>query len=452
MFKHVKLLFFLVLLSFSLLLYWGCDQPEDVLTPLTETNLWLQPEKLPDNPEGMVYELWVADATDTVSIERFGYDFARRKFLNVDGTDRVDSNQFHLNYDILTFTNILLSVELNPDDNSNSPGAIMLVDFTASQTIKMKFPKMDSLWSSTIWYSMESASDGMDSLTDGYSIWFCGYTEASRDFNDTLSIVEWAEIPETLDVEEVPDTGVVVFIGIDTVTIERRDTVRVYGLDSFPQSIIRFDSLLDTLFEAPFVNERLAIEFEVVPGTIVYDNFLMNNEDFGFPDLSEYGWKYKGWVVSPQIDSTAVNTRMTLPSWVIIGTALDETEGAMLTTGTFTNPCYPDDANPYVVSTRVPRVPGEDFLTNLPEGIPAVNLVPSRSGNPGRVFISLEPCNWNSDTTNFPLVAFIGELPEDRAAVTSGVALQQFYLRGWMQDESDPFYGFPWIRVNIERK
>ncbi len=450
MFKHVKLLFFLVLLSFPLSLFWGCDQPEDVVTPLTQTNIWLSPEKLPDNPDGMVYELWVANATDTLSIEKFGYDFSRRKFLDTEGSDRADSNQFFLNYDLMDFTDILLSIELNPDDNSNSPGPIMLMDYTSSQTIKMKFPKMDSLWAATVWYCMESASDGMDSLTDGYSIWLSSYNQNTRDWNDTLSIVSWVETPEVLT-EYVSGDTVEVFIGIDTPTIITKDTVRVYGLDMFTQSIVRFDSLLDTLVDEPYINERLSIEYQVVPGTITHDNFIQNDEDFGFPVLSEYGWKYKGWVVSPQIDSTAVTTRITMPAWVLIGDALNETEGAMLTTGTFADVRHADDANPYVMSTRVPTVPGEDFLTNLPGGISAVNLVPNNNGNPGRVFISLEPDNYNCDTTNFPLIPFIGELPEFRDSVTADDNIQQFYLRGWMQDESDPFTGFPWIKVTIER-
>lgn len=450
MIKRSKLLLFLVLPLVPICLFYGCDQPEDVLTPITKTNIWLTPSKLPSNPDGMVYELWVANSTDSIPIEKFGYDFGMGRFLEPDGSLRADTNRFFLPYDLLDFTILFVSVERDPDDNTNSPGPIMLMDITAYETIKLKFPKSDSLWAATIWYNMETPSDGLDSITDGYALWFATYTERTRALNDTTGINDFWVDSVLLTDRQPPDT-VISSIGIDLASIIIKDTSRIYGLDTVTHTVCRFDIILDTMVDTPYYATTLGIEYAVTFGTVVCDTFSQgpDNEDFGMPVLIDYGWKYKGWVVSPQIDSIAVTTRMTKPAWVIQNEALEETEGAMLTIGTFADVRLPDDANPHVVSARVPPFPGEDFLVNLPGGIGPVNLVPSLGGNPGRVFLSLEPVNAVSDTTNFPLIPFIGPFPDRRDEVTADV--QQFFLRGWMQDESDPFCGFPWMMVEYER-
>ena len=119
MFKRNKLLCLLILALLSSSVYWGCDQPEDVLTPLTRTNVWLDETKMPTNPEGMLYELWVADASDSVSLGKFGYDYTLHRYLDVDGSVRADSNKFYVGCDAMDFTSILVSVECSPDDNTN---------------------------------------------------------------------------------------------------------------------------------------------------------------------------------------------------------------------------------------------------------------------------------------------------------------------------------------------
>ncbi|UCG62742.1 MAG: anti-sigma factor [Candidatus Zixiibacteriota bacterium] len=459
MFKRNKLFILLILPLLSILPFWGCEQPEDVLTPITETTVWLTANKLPTNPDGMVYELWVANSTDSVPIEKFGYDFVSGRFLETDGSVRSDSNEFLINYDLLDFTTIFVSVERNPDDNSNSPGAIMLYDLTVSETIKMRFPKMDSLWAASVWYNMESPSDGapggiagLDPTTDGYAVWFSSYIEMLRPLNDTLGIFDWSVAYDTLEDYTGPEEMIVV-IGIDDNSIVTKDTARVFGLDLIEQKVTRFDILLDTITEPPYVATVLTINYDVYESNISFDNFNQgqDNEEFGLPVLTDFGWRYKGWVVSPYIDSDAITSRMTMPAWQIIGIELDETDGAMLSTGVFGDVRYPDESNPYVASARIPPYPGEDFLMNLPDGIAPVCLVPNENGNPGRVFISLEPINAVSTATNFPLIPFLGELPESRSMVTDGNLTQRFVLQGWMQDLSDPYRGFPWIGVRYER-
>ncbi len=49
----------------------GCDQPDDVVTLDSSAYVTLNPERLPSNPEGTVYQLWIADDTDTLSLGKF---------------------------------------------------------------------------------------------------------------------------------------------------------------------------------------------------------------------------------------------------------------------------------------------------------------------------------------------------------------------------------------------
>lgn len=484
MFKRYKLLLLLVLPLLSCSFFGGCEQPEDALTPLTKTNIWLSPTKLPSNPEGTVYELWVANSTDSLPLGKFGYDFVLGRFLEPDTLYRLraDSNKFFLGYDLKDFTTIFVSIERYPDDNSNSPGAIMLMDFTNSETVKLRFPKIDSLWDASVWYNMETPSDGapggvsgLDPTTDGYGLWFSSYNEKTSEFNDTLGIVDWAVQIDTL-LEDFCDTFVVcdtivfepymfvvcdtfvgcdsveVVMGIDSASIISKDTLLIRGLDTVSQRVVRFDLVLDTITEPPYLATLLSIQYDIFTGDLSWDEFSQGEDDkeFGLPVLTEYGWQYKAWVASPYIDPGVVTNRITLPAWKIIGSELDETDGAILSTGSFADVRNADDANPYCPSLRVPDYPGEDFLTNLPGGLDPICLVPNETGNPGRVFLSMEPMNIVSDSTNFPLILFLGEFPEAREDVI-GTEPQRFVLRGWMQDLSDPSRGFPWILVSFER-
>ncbi|UCD63297.1 MAG: hypothetical protein JSW34_11180 [Candidatus Zixiibacteriota bacterium] len=456
MFKRNKLLFLLILALLSSCLYWGCEQPEDILTPLSKTNIWLQEEKLPANPPGMVYELWVAGSSDTLSLGKFGYDQILHRYLETDGSVRSDSNEFFAAYDAMSYTDMLVSVERFPDDNTNSPGAIMLMGSLSDQTVRLRFPQIDSLWGATAWYNMESPSDGLDSVTDGYAVWFATYTEQTRPMNDTNAIVEWW-VDTLIDTEHESGDTVIVTTGLDPASILVKDTGRIFGLDTVYHSVVRFDLVRDTLTDEPYFNTSLSIVYDVTVGSVIFDEFNQGETEehpegeFLMPLLIDYGWKYKGWIVSPQIDSNIVANRMTMPAWRQLDPWLDECEGAVLTTGTFADARCADDANPYVASTRVPQYPGEDFLMNLPGNHPPVNFVPSRTGNPGRVFISLEPINSVTDTTNFPLIPFVGELPYSRTEVTDSDAVQQFVLRGWMMQESDTDHGFPWMGVTMKR-
>ena len=59
--KHMLLL---ILVVGSMALYWGCEQTETTSTIFTDedqTILYLEPERMPSTPHGMIYSLGVAD-------------------------------------------------------------------------------------------------------------------------------------------------------------------------------------------------------------------------------------------------------------------------------------------------------------------------------------------------------------------------------------------------------
>jgi hypothetical protein len=76
---------------------------------------------------------------------------------------------------------------------------------------------------------------------------------------------------------------------------------------------------------------------------------------------------------------------------------------------------YDSLGNPLDTVYRVPNVPGEDFLDAAALSAATggaittpVNLLAQGSGT---VFISIEPSNRLTDSTNFPLIAFARRLP-----------------------------------------
>jgi hypothetical protein len=457
--KRNKLLFFFFLALVSTLTYWGCSQPEDVLTPVSQTKMWLHEERLPTTPPNMVYELWLGNITqtdtviikDAVSLGRFKYDFDRRTFETEAGADRPDSSEFHINHDILSYNSIFMTVEAMNDPEPAVPGPVMLISSATIPTIRMTFPKSDSLWGSTVWYNMQSPSNGSSLSDAGNAIWFSLYNYKVEPFDDTVGISSWSI--DTTDSEVLPGVPDTVLLGIDSADIKVETLQVVKGLDTLPHIVTTY-SIMDTIIDQDLhYITKLVVNYDTIPRpAIQWDDFSQgeNNADFGFPIIKDWGWKYKGWVVAPEIPTSAVG-QMTKPAWLLQNLYLTQTDGGLISTGTFYDIRKPDSANPYSASTRVPPYPGEDFLQNLPPGVPTpLDLVPNASGgNPGRVFISLEPINAQTDTTNFPLVLFIGPLPSSYHMVQDSTT-QQFTLRGWMQTD-DTYRGFPAITVETQR-
>lgn len=444
MFKSNKLFVF-TLLALAIGLMWvGCDQPEDVLTPVSKSDIFLLEQRLPTNPSNMVYELWVGNDNESVPIAKFAYDHEMKNFLNVDGSLRADTNKFHADFDVNDYDMIFVTVENAADADPTLPGPIMLMDYLASPTIELTFPKNDSLWESTVRYSMVTTSDGINSGTNGSGIWFASFSQITEPFNDTVldnGNLDWSiTLGDYVDCSNFIEANII--YGLENIT--QIDTTVILGLDTMAHTAVRFD-VIESTKVCDYYPTQLVINFNVIPGEVTYEYFTQDN--FAMPDVSAYGWKYKGWVVSPVVPTSAVG-EMTLPGWEIMGEELDETDGGLLTTGKFVDITSQDLENDYAASDRIPDVPGEDFLANLPGGLSSIDLVPLAFGNQGRVFITLEPDNY-VDTTNFPLIAFIGEIPNQRAMVTDDLT-QSYTLRGWMQT-NDPYRGFPKIRVNISR-
>ncbi len=446
MFNRSKMLLLSALTLCVLIIAVGCDQPEDVITPDGKAYLTLKPTGLPNNPSGTIYELWVANNTDTTSLGKFGYDFFLQKFLTEDGSDRPDKGRFFLDEAIGSYTTIIVSIEPVIDASPNSPASIMLIDFTSSQTIKLVLPLIDSLWSSTARYSMKSTSDGIDTTsTDGSSIWFCSFEQSERTITDTFTILSWTldsgdYVPPSLI---IPRTNV---IGIDSSTlVENIDTITVLGLDTIHRSVVRFD-LLSSEDTSDYYPTSLNIVYDTISRTVTAEQFTQ--DDFDVPNLQRFGWKYRGWIISDAIDTNAVGT-ITKPAWSVFVPILTDIEGGLLSTGTFYDIALPDEANPHVDTNfknppRVPPFPGEDFLLNLPAPLTSV---PNLAGTAGHVFITIEPEFYNSNT-NFPLFAFIGDLPNSSAA--SGLTSQGYTLTGYMYS-NDGFRGFPTITVIVDK-
>jgi hypothetical protein len=183
-----------------------------------------------------------------------------------------------------------------------------------------------------------------------------------------------------------------------------------------------------------------------VGGVTIFDYDQFTQDSFAMPDYTAYGWKYKGWVVSPYVSQTNVGA-ITRPAWTannINDSLMPGINGGLLTTGTFAKINGPDDGNPYAQSSRLPQFPGEDFIL-FPSGWNG--LVPNATGNSGTVFISLEPSNFVTDTTNFPLIAFTGKVPANRFQITGN----QVIINMWNRTQvTDPRIGFPRIRVDIK--
>jgi hypothetical protein len=229
---------------------------------------------------------------------------------------------------------------------------------------------------------------------------------------------------------------------------------------------VRFtlDSIVDSLpgtGDRRFDSIAISIEFpdeSIIERDLTLD--LFTQDDFGLPDYSALGWKYKGWIVSPHhpyVDTVNITARLTPPAWPY-NTAFDELipgdNGALVSTGTFSQIAAPDDdGNPFAVSDRVPQYPGEDFLdpTALLNqyGVNSINFMPaSLSGNiRGAVFITLEPENFVANT-NFPLFAFLAPLPSNRLLVT-GTSVQ-ITMTNWTQALDQDLRGFPKVGVNLE--
>jgi len=453
--------------------FWGCDQTDDVTAPRSVTRVWLSAERLPTPPIGMVYELWASrtdvtalTADDVKSLGRFSYvnHDTLEAFLDpTSGMIRADSNQFDLDDDLFGYQYLFVSVERVSDIN-DVPGPIMLMQQVtgATDTLRMYFPLSDedNLGRAIVRLNMETSSDGNRRNRDGYGLWFSSYEVILWSISDTThtyaslrwdtvgpDIVDGDTINKALLTDRWPDS---VWFVIDTVYVDfGRDTLVVEtdqllnGAPYVPVSTLWLQHIgakQNVIYKTDADSAWPAIfkvfdssDIQTISRNVILD--VYTQDDFALPNYSAYGWKYQGWIVSnaPGFDSARIG-EFTAPAWDFrSGTNfIPGYEGGLLTTGTFTHIDSADDANPFTYSVdwvvdsgafldtveKRPNLPGEDFLDtdslsaafglNFTDGI---NLVPALPGTGATAFITMEPVNRVTDTTNSPLIIFTRELP-----------------------------------------
>ncbi|MDF1544678.1 MAG: hypothetical protein P1R58_06200 [bacterium] len=500
--RRSKRLILLSLVVTALTLYIGCTQPEDVLKKVTNTYIFVENvQNLPSSQDHWRYEVWVADAKDTISAGKFAYSQPLRRFSEVDGTARADTNRFLLNSDFLSYDKIFVSVEPYPDPDPTSPSAIMLIDLVnlpEDDNVRLVFPEIADtipLWSAICRFSMETVSDDSTYIkdgflkpfintrqtsTNGYGLWFANYQRRLDSLRDTVAGVFIPRTDRVDTIGGIGSEGDTIITSLADITNLRVDTIiRRIGLDSFIQTVVRFDSILFVDSTNPYVSKIPdSVFFDSVknaqgapcaitsdffyttvpaicdtPRTMSIDTFTQDN--FRLPNFAPYGWEYKGWVVSPLIDTSA--GYLTPPGW---GRLYNDTAtgdiiipgdyGGLLTTGTFGWINQPDDSNLYTKTNRVPAFPGDEFFFNLPAGLDSVNLVPYTTGNTGTVFITLEPKDLSSyaNRTNFPLFVMTRPMPSNRSEVTADN--QQFTMRNRTGNVIAD-QGFPSVEIKIHR-
>lgn len=480
MLRRLAFLPFLIVAGAIAFGLFGCTQSEDIVTPVSSTEVSLSIERLPSLPDGMLYELWVADNSDTVSLGKFGWDAVNRRFLNADGDEMTSA--FALSDDILKFRTCFVSVETDPDDNTSSPGPIMAIDNvtnTAANAINLRFPKIDSLWLNNAVFCLEATSDSTRDDHNGFGVWFATYARQRVDFRDTLGII----FDSIVDFDTFLDPGTTARIpnellsySVETTTIAMPGPNFILRYPDAEEQLVHiganfvlgyFDTTIpDTPTGTQYNYHGLKIDVPELadslrpPRTLEYDFFIA--EDEIFPDVSSYGWKYKGWVLTPYLNSAAMSTRwrFTPPAYPykIGGMNLFPGDtGVLLTTGSFSSILNPDESDPFSLPNPKAPFPGEDFL-NAPAlqaafGLDSINLMPNEFGNIGCVFISLEPNNHILDTTNFPLIVTASDLPANRSQlVPAGIAPLAFRMRPWTGTVNGDTYGFPVIHVTITRR
>ncbi|MFH2036499.1 MAG: hypothetical protein ABIJ45_08865, partial [Candidatus Zixiibacteriota bacterium] len=98
--------------------------------------------------------------------------------------------------------------------------------------------------------------------------------------------------------------------------------------------------------------------------------------------------------------------------------------------------------------------PGEDFLLNLPPGVSSIVFC-GPGYNEGKVMVTLEPDNFTSDSTNFPLVLYVGDMPRWDEVSDTGEHSQRtlsFDMSNWSSGLSGLAAGFPLIKVTYIRE
>ncbi len=496
-----RLLFFALALCL-LAVVWGCSQADDIAASISVTDMWLTPELLPSAPSGMVYELWATrePVTDTaipasklVSLGRFSYvnNDTLKAFLDENGAVRADSNKFALDDDLFKYANLVVSVEPEVDADVSRLGPIMLVASVAgnTDTMTMNFPLYTSLWGGHCRYAMEGLTDGDRQAHDGYGVWFSWYKYNVVYINDTFGIdsssleFEWETIePIINDDGETTNLSELYSPNPDSVYWEVETVAYDFGRDTFPLELdsiyphIRTALYIDSVADSTPPFRRKVFDWTYIVESTQVSLDIFEQDSFALPDYSDWGWVYQGWVTSNYIPKEAFG-QMTPPGWAykdLYNNIIPGDTGGLISTGTFININQPDDGNPYTLQLNIidsiiyddfgspidtvymrPDIAGEDFLDGAALSAAsggviteALNLLPYGGGsNYGSVFISMEPANRLTDSTNFPLLAFIRSFPDSWSANDT----ESFDYRDMKNWTYGPGGGFPEVMVIIHR-
>jgi hypothetical protein len=474
----------------------SCSQTDDITAPKSLTKIWLSVERLPTPPVGMIYGLWaskvaypsISQTSQVQYIGQFSYMTSDTliTFLDENNAVRADSNEFSFEGDLFSYDYLFITVE-NDTAEINLPGPVMLTQRVTgnTDTIRMFFPQQDSLWESIIRCNFETPTDN-NAWNDGYGLWFCNHERIRLVITDTFSVdvsYKWDTIQAVTNAkpgDTVWDT--LNFASLygeyaDTVWYEYDTTLLNFGRDTLALGIngyvhygatqqairvvdstiprIRKDYNADTT-----ATDTTGLYAHVNVDTIFLDIF--SQDLYAMPDLSPYGWKYKGWVVSTNIPTGAIG-KFTPPAYdFTTGEVLiPGYTGGLLTTGTFTDETDYDNSDPYTLYVpwevdsgtfidtvaKRPRFPGEDFLDTAAmraalHGYPSLGWLGAPvAWSPGTIFISVEPDNMITDTTNFPLIPFYRGLN----------GIYDVYTLMNMSGVADGSKGFPKAEARIKR-
>ncbi len=433
------------------------------------------------------------------------------------------SNEFVLNDDLLRYSLLgtariwkypFVFVTINKF-NESARGPVMLIDRVGDPNdnpIELVFPMSDSLWTAAARVNFQAVSGRSRLENVGKGVWFSSYRPARTWINDTF-IPDDLHDPDKIDTTSRSQPNAY----IDAISNERLDTIaRVFGKDTLflhdvtPifedsswsrdtiwQIAMRYDAVYKIDSAGSLLPGKDSIKFPrkfkfknwrytnvVDSNRITLDIFTQDN--FGFPKYGSSdpgnrptGWRYKGWVVSPYIPRSAVGA-FTPPAWKYksdsagsIYNFIPGDYGGLFSTGTFYNVgAEDDDGNRYGFSkpdrslySVSPPYPGGDFLDGgllrNDFGLDSVQFMPKASGNEGTVFITLEPENYESATTNFPLIMMMCPVPSSKVQALGAIGALpkdlatrsiQFPMDNKTSHVKGSLIGFPQVNVALVRR
>jgi len=387
-------LLFVIVSCGLLIIALSCSQTDNITASKSLTKVWLTAKQLPTPTPGMCYGLWVSkvaypDISRTSQVRllgQFSYIISDTlvAFLEPDNTVRTDSNEFRLEADLFDYSHMFVTIE-NIDSIGSLPGPVMLMQSVTgnSDTIRMYFPKLDSLFESIIRCNFESPTDGNRGY-DGYGLWFCNYELIYREIHDTLGAevtYGWQTIEPIIGGEGDTLNLVDLYRAYaDEVWFEFDTSLLDFGRDTLALSIdtlaykhygarrcVCYGNIYDTVWDSSVVppvidtiifidsipriikdfgGNNITLDTMVTP--VLLDVFTQDG--FDLPDLTPYRWKYKGWIVSDRIDTNAIG-KFTPPAWDFISGELliPGYQGGLLSTGTFSDELKADNSDPFTL-------------------------------------------------------------------------------------------------------